>query len=131
MGRSFSRVKIYTTVEAVPSRIAAIVRLLATMGPLQEEELSALLQPRTTNPGGSGIVDKVLPAAAECGVIARNNRIYALVPEIFPRDIKPDVAIDILPRVLTQLVLRPQIEGKENQFALIASWFLHRPVDDI
>ena len=42
VGRQLSRMRIYTTVEAVPSRIAAIVRLLAAVGPMAEDELTAL-----------------------------------------------------------------------------------------
>lgn len=123
--------RIYTTVEAVPSRVAAIVRLLAAVGPMPEAELTALLQPPTTNPGGSGIADKVLPAAAECGVIVRNNRTCALAPGVFPNEIKPDDIDEILPRILARLVLQPQVDGQENLFAIICSWFLHRPVDGI
>jgi hypothetical protein len=123
--------RIYTTVEAVPSRIVAVVRLLAATGPMPEDELSALLQPPTTNPSGSGIIDKVLPAAVECGIIIRNNRRYGLAEGIFPPKTKAEDIDNILPKVLARLVLQPQVNGQENLFALICSWFLHRPVDGI
>jgi hypothetical protein len=123
--------KIYTTVEAVPSRIAAVVRLLAAAGPLPEDELIVLLQPPTTNPGGSGIIDKVLPAAAECGVIIRDNGKCGLAQGLFPPKVKLSDIDRILPKVLARLLLQPRVNGQENLFAVICSWFLHRRVDGI
>ena len=53
--------KIYTLVEAVPSRMQAVARLLFASGPLPREQALALLQPRES---GTGLADSTVAACS-------------------------------------------------------------------
>jgi len=116
--------KIYTTVEPVPSRMLALTRLLLATGPILEEDFIPLLQPREN----TGMAEKTLDAAIECGLVTREKRRCLIVPGLFPEDLKPNVLDDALPNVLAKLLLTPKLGQNTNGFAVLCAWLLHQPI---
>jgi hypothetical protein len=98
--------KIYTTVEPVPSRILAVTRLLLMVNnPLSKDEFLSMLQPKSTNPSGAGVSEKTIDAAVECGLIERKDDLYMLATNILPKETKPEDLDSCLPRLLAKLVI--------------------------
>lgn len=116
--------KIYTTVEPVPSRMLAVARLLLAEGPMLEEELIPLLQPREN----TGMASSTLSAAIECGLVVREKKQCKLAAGLFEGALKPDELDEALPLVLARLLLAPKISGAPNGFAALCAWLLHQPV---
>jgi len=116
--------KIYTTVEPVPSRMLAVARLLLAAGPLPEDELVVLLQPRED----AGMAKKTLDAGVECGLVVRSRTVCRLAPNLFPQELKPTELDEALPLVLARLLLAPEAGGAANGFATLCAWLLHQPV---
>ena len=116
--------KIYTTVEPVPSRMLAIARLLLAEGPILEDDLIPLLQPREN----TGMATSTLNAAVECGLVLREQRKCQLAAGLFEGALRPDELDEVLPLVLARLLLVPKISGASNGFAKICAWLLHQPV---
>lgn len=116
--------KIYTTVEPVPSRMLAVARLLLSAGPLPEDELVLLLQPREN----TGIASNTLNAALECGLVVREKRQCRLAEGLFDDKPKPADLDAVLPVVLSRLLLRPKIGSENNGFAVLCAWLLQQPV---
>jgi|GEM_PF-6244161 len=111
--------KIYTNVEAVPSRLAALVKLLAAKSPLPAAQLCALLQPRKDQ----GMADKIIDTALEIDVIEDSARGYVLTPAFasLPRDEDDDVS---LRRAMGKAMLEPKLKGAQNGFAVLCAWLL-------
>lgn len=116
--------KIYTTVEPVPSRMLAVARLLLAEGPMLEEELIPLLQPREN----TGMAASTLSAAVECGLVLRTKKQCQLAAGLFQGALKPEEFDEVLPLVLARLLLAPKISGASNGFAMLCAWLLHQPV---
>ncbi len=114
--------KIYTTVEPVPSRILALARLSMTVGPLAEDELIPLLQPRDN----TGIATSTLNAALECGLLLREKGKCKIAPGLFDSDLRPSGLDSVLPVVLSRLLLAESIAGEPNKFAILCAWMLHQ-----
>jgi hypothetical protein len=118
--------KIYTLVEAVPSRMQAIARLLFGSGALPRERFLALLQPRES---GTGMAESTLAAGIECGLVRRDGDILML-GEAELAEAKSDHEFNLLlPKVLARLVLAREVNGRPNRFATICAWLLQLPVD--
>lgn len=115
--------KIYTTVEPVPSRMVALARLLLSAGPLHEDELVSLLQPREN----TGIAANTLSAALECGLVVREKRQCRLAEGLFVDRPKPADLDTELPVVLTRLLLKPKVGSEANGFAILCAWLLQQP----
>jgi hypothetical protein len=120
--------KIYTTVEAVPSRMVAVVRLLALVGPASRDEVVGLLQP-----GRDATLQaaNTLSAAVECGCVERAGDSFALTPGLLPADTAPAALDEALRRVLARLLLRTAVGGEPNGFATLCAWLLQLPVDGV
>lgn len=116
--------KIYTTVEPVPSRMLAVARLLLAAGTMQEDEVVALLQPRED----TGMAKKTLDAGVECGLVVRSRNLCSLASELFPQDPKPAELDEALPLVLARLLFAQRTNGTANGFATLCAWLLHQPV---
>ena len=116
--------KIYTTVEPVPSRMLAVARLLLATGPMPEDELVPLLQPRDK----TGMATNTLNAAVECGLVLREKKQCRLAEGLFDHEPKPTELDEILPLVLARLLLAQKIDGDSNNFATLCAWLLHQPV---
>src|SRR5689334_18222523 len=116
--------KIYTTVEPVPSRMLAVARLLLAAGPLAEDELIALLQPREN----TGIATSTINAALECGLIIREKGQFKLACDLFQEPPTPVELDAVLPIVLARLLLIPKVGREQNGFAVLCAWLLHQPV---
>lgn len=116
--------KIYTTVEPVPSRMLAVARLLLATGPMPEEELIPLLQPREN----IGIATNTLKAALECRLVVQEKKQCRLAPGLFEQQPKPSELDAVLPLVLARLLLAPKIGSDSNNFATLCAWLLHQPV---
>jgi hypothetical protein len=128
MGKPVFSVKIYTTVEPVPSRMLAVVRLLATTDSLTKDEILRRLQPASTASDQSGQADKTLDAAVECGLAVKRDGAYLLGQSFSKVERDPDQLDEQLPRIAARLVLVPQINSEENLFASILAWFLSQPL---
>lgn len=118
--------RIYTLVEAVPSRMQAIARLLFASGPLPREHALALLQPRES---GTGLADSTVSAALECGLVSKDGDALALGDAELAGAKSDDEFTLLLPKVLARLVLAAEVNGKPNRFATICAWLLQLPVD--
>jgi hypothetical protein len=118
--------KIYTLVEAVPSRMQAVARLLFTSGPLHREQALALLQPRES---GTGLAANTIAAGLECGLVREDGDAIKLGDAELAEAKSDDEFNLLLPKVLARLVLAAQINGKSNRFATICAWLLQLPVD--
>jgi hypothetical protein len=116
--------KIYTTVEPVPSRMLAVARLLLVEGPMPEDELIPLLQPRED----TGMAKNTLNAALECGLVIREGKKCRLPDGLFEHEPKPTELDKVLPLVLARLLLAPKIANDSNNFATLCAWLLHQPV---
>lgn len=115
--------KIYTTVEPVPSRMVAVARLLLSAGPLPEDDLVSLLQPREN----TGIASSTLNAALECGLVVREKRQCRLADGLFLSQPKPSDLDEELPIVLSRLLLKPKVGSDSNGFAILCAWLLQQP----
>ena len=111
--------KIYTNVEVVPSRLTALVKLLAAQGPLPPERLCALLQPREDR----GMAQKVMDAAAELGVIHETPTGYGLTSPFAKLPLDEDDNRS-LRRALAPVLLAPEVGGARNGFAVLCAWLL-------
>ncbi|HWD90803.1 MAG TPA: protein DpdG [Verrucomicrobiae bacterium] len=121
--------KIYTTVEPVPSRMLAVARLLATTDSLAKEEILRRLQPLSTATSDqSGQAEKTLDAAVECGLVVKREVGYCLGQSVTKEERNPEELEERLPVILARLVLVPQINGEENLFASALAWFLTQPL---
>ena len=117
--------KIYTTFEPVPSRILALARLLLVAGPLPEDELVQLLQPREN----TSTAKKTLDAAVECGLVLREGLTRQLNASLFPAGPPSPEGLDtILPVVLASPLLRQEVGGETNGFAILCAWLLQQKV---
>lgn len=116
--------KIYTTVEPVPSRMLAVARFLLATGPMPEDELIPLLQPREN----TGMATNTLNAALECGLVVREKKQCRLAAGLFEQEPKPTELDAVLPLVLARLLLAPKIGSDSNSFATLCAWLLHQPV---
>ena len=116
--------KIYTALTPVPSRMLAVARLLLAEGPMLEDELIPLLQPREN----TEMATSTLSAAVECGLVLRTKKQCQLAAGLFERASKPDELDEVLPLVLARLLLVPKIDGALNGFAKLCAWLLHQPV---
>jgi len=123
-------VKIYTTVEPVPSRVRGVVRLLAVdkKGRLQREALM-LLQPASLRDKDSdpAIALKTIEAAIEMGAIHATlqdgEKLLRLSEEA--SELSDAETFDAAwPAVIARLVLRPEIHGQPNAFARLCAWFM-------
>jgi hypothetical protein len=110
--------KIYTLVEAVPSRMQAVARLLFASGPLPREQALALLQPRES---GTGLADSTVAAGIECGLVRKDGDAIALGDEELAGAKSDDEFNLLLPKVLARLVLAAEVNGKPNRFATICA----------
>ncbi|MBN8460099.1 MAG: hypothetical protein J0M04_19905 [Verrucomicrobia bacterium] len=119
--------KIYTTVEAVPSRMIAVARLLAATGPKPKDEVIALLQPGRDK---TNLAENTLNAAIECKLVRREGDSFDLVPGVIPLGTKPDELDEVLPKTLARLLLQPTIDGEPNGFATLCAWLLQLPVEN-
>jgi hypothetical protein len=102
----------------------AVARLLLAEGPMLEEELIPLLQPREN----TGMAASTLSAAVECGLVLREKKKCQLAAGLFEGALKPDELDEVLPLVLDRLLLAPKISGASNGFATLCAWLLHQPV---
>jgi hypothetical protein len=116
--------KIYTTVEPVPSRMLAVARLLLAAGPLPEEELLVLLQPRED----TRMAKNTLDAGVECGLVLRSKNVWRLAPNLFPQELKASELEETLSLVLARLLPVPEVSGTTNGFATLCAWLLHQPI---
>lgn len=116
--------KIYTTVEPVPSRMLAVARLLLAAGPMPEDEILPLLQPREI----TVIAKNTLNASIECGLVVREKKECRLAVEHFEHKPKLTELDEGLPLVLSRLLLVPKIGDDTNNFATLCAWLLHQPV---
>lgn len=126
--------KIYTDVEAVPSRLLGAARLLeAHRNGLEYDKLLELLQPlsirskedadtMSRNTVAAGLEMGLLEESQEEGV--RRVRFGALARS--SKTGKRSLA-ERLPRLAANLCLRPEIDGKPNKFAAICAWLLLQP----
>ena len=115
--------KIYTEFEPVPSRVAALARLLLAEGDISEDQLVALLQPRELK----NMAPKTIDAAIELGLVVRRSGKCCLT-DALPKSIKPSQLDKHLPIVLARLILRSEIGAKPNGFVKLCAWFLHQPI---
>jgi hypothetical protein len=116
--------KIYTTFEPVPSRMLALVRLLLTAGTLDDVELVRLLQPREN----TAQAEKTLDAAHQCGLVLRKGKQCSVTPGLFSEGMAPSGLDDALPVVLGRLLLRADVGGEANGFAILCAWLLSQPI---
>jgi hypothetical protein len=124
MGEPLRRMKIYTSFEPVPSRMLAVARLLLAEGPMPEDELIPLLQPREN----TGMAAATLSAAIECGLVVRERTKCMLAADLFEGKAKPSELDGLLPVILARLLLAANIESEANNFATLCAWLLHQPL---
>ncbi|WP_437896180.1 protein DpdG [Sorangium sp. So ce124] len=128
--------KLYTSFEAVPSRILGLARLLAS-GKRSErtrEDVVALLQPPSLRKGESGTADmanRVIGAASELGLVdefenARGEPSMRLSKLIDTSD----PSREYLARWIARRVLHDLIEDASRNFALVLAWLMMIPSDD-
>jgi hypothetical protein len=112
-------VKIYTNVEAVPSRLAALVKLLAAKGPLPAVQLCAFIQPRKDQ----GMAEKIIDTALEFDVIEPSAKGYDLASGFASLLLDEDDDAS-LRCALGKALLEPKVKGERNGFAVICAWLL-------
>jgi hypothetical protein len=126
--------KIYTTVEPVPSRMLALVRLLAAAGHLSRDDIEGLQQPRAE----TGERDKkpeqarkTLEAALECGLVEEDKvggtREYRLAHSLTDEEKDATQIATTLPKTMARILLHPGTAAPTT-FATKCAWFLTQPV---
>lgn len=132
--------RLYTVVEAVPSRILGLVRLLqcAKRQERPRDEVVSLLQPATLRKGASGEADmatKIIGASLELGIVdAFENDAGDSCLRLSESARKPYInaehrehwAIWIARRVLRELT-----DGPSRNMATICAWLMTITVDDV
>jgi hypothetical protein len=122
--------KIYTTVAPTPSRVVALIRLLAGLGGTAPRRRVGQLFDPIAPEWGAGVepdaVREVVQACEEIGLVEqsgdRGAEILALTPNL------PTPPTDPLPVVLAAQTLRPRTNVGENHFATACAWLLAQPV---
>jgi hypothetical protein len=129
--------KIYTTLAPTPSRVLGLVRLLEANNRegISRRELCRLMDPTEYGAGTAPEPDAVrelFQAGLEARILeeyrARNEphiRLITAFPEGQPF---PTPLSGHLQNVLARLLLRPEIGGEPNGFALVCAWFLAQPI---
>jgi hypothetical protein len=129
--------KIYENVEAVPSRMTGLIRLLLDVGRrgLDEGAVRELLQPPSLREPGSPpatFAPRTIDAALETGLIVRAKEnqqfVLSLAPDAFEALARANRVADVIRELLTQRLLAPEAGGERNRFAILCAWFLTRPV---
>jgi hypothetical protein len=124
--------KLYTVVEAVPSRLLGLANILfATQGKgYTRSDIIALLQPAVLRRGADADPDmstKVIGAARECGLVEeyddeRGESLLRLVADAFPPNHEP-------PRThwekwISRRVLHDLVDAEGRHLALAFSWLM-------
>lgn len=134
--------KIYEHVEAVPSRVAGVIRLLCAYGEngLKEKLAKAMLQPSTLRPPGkqnspSGLASRTLDATVEIGIVVRSQEagesVLRLDTESYAALSKTIDPAQAIRRLLARRLLAEEVRGKPNNFSLLCAWLLTRGVSSM
>lgn len=125
--------KIYEHWEAVPSRVYGLMDLLMSAGRSGMKASTAidLMQPRTLRSDGkeSPIAPNTIDAAIEVGLVQcrpdpdGDGKLLHIADAVYKMLYKQSLQ-ETLPVVASQLLLQPEVDGKENRFATLCAWLL-------
>jgi len=114
---------VVTTVEAVPSRIRAVVRLVADIGPASRNEVIACLMPGADK---DGMAAKCISETEGLGLIERQGDELSLGRGLRPGNISDDRVEEFLrdwcDRVL--ILQAPQVDDHNGNVCRAIAWFL-------
>lgn len=125
--------KIYESVEAVPSRVLALLRLLEVCPPsgIAYSEAIELLQPRTirANETADSLSVETIGAAVDAGLIEdigpkRGTRILRLSPSLRATEGDDRPLDQRFYEAMCHQLLQASVGAKENRFARIVAWIL-------
>ncbi len=120
--------KIYTNVAAVPSRVLALLELLAERGETPTTDLHDLLHPPPLRGGEQ--FQEIVDAARECGLITSSRAVLKLTKQASASLLGAGKRIsDELPVLMGTITTRPEIDGSTNRFARICAWLLSYSLD--
>ncbi len=135
MERVVPRVKIFETIEAVPSRVLGLVRLLAAApgGDMSREELIELIQPRSLRrkekEEADHLATETIASALEMGLVEeagksqRGTRL-TLCSGLGSFRGRTEALDQALPSLIAGIALQPKLQGRTNKFAQICAWFM-------
>jgi hypothetical protein len=136
MGTGVRFMKIYEHWEAVPSRVYGLVDLLMSAGRsgMKESTVISLMQPRTlrSDDRESPIAPNTIDAAIEAGLVQcrpdpdGDGELLHITDMIY-KLLHRQPLQEMLPVVVDQLLLQPEVGGKENRFATLCAWLLAQP----
>lgn len=127
--------KLYTVVEAIPSRIVGLATLLRAIDgeAYTRTETIDLLQPPVLRKGAKADADmatKVISAAIEIGLVEefdddRGERCLRLAVQVDPSS---DTPRDYWARWVARRVLHDLVEGEARRLATVFAWFMTIPL---